>query len=534
MSHAKLLSISVDRFKSHAAKTRLDFGLLNVIIGRNNSGKSSVIQALLLLKQTLEFPRLDVPLRLEGYVDAFSIRELTHGWPETTTTTFVPGPSFTIEWSSQLSISKDLANLGHPDIATLSTKAILPWLMAMYLEDVDQPITTQNSICLDYGELQGKTILNSIELKASVTFKNEATTTSFRIVRDSEGNLECYFGSERAHQMVVSLEHFLPYLNIDRRNVGPRDRQRSWANAFHLLFDDSLEDLKILIKGFSFLSSTRGLPPSLYSPSTEPIDNIGISGEYAAQLLQSHKSDYVHYFLPNENDPGALPQFCEQTLVTAVNEVLQVLGVDSGVSIEEIKNAGFRLLFGKASMQHVGRGLTYLLPLVQLGLVSDPMRFKHRPKMGAEDYEQLSYIPCAFEEPESHLHPKVQSRLALWFVALAMGRRQVIVETHSDHLVRKLRSLVAKSPPDSPMERWLLANVRLATVEQKIGISTLSSSGLTKDGGLENWPTDFMDASTDVEQEIYFASLDKTPAELTPSPTDFIHHDSGAPLESDS
>jgi predicted ATPase len=533
MSHAKLLSISVERFKSHSTQTRLDFGLLNVIIGRNNSGKSSVIQALLLLKQTLEFPRLDVPLRLEGYVDAFSIRELTFGWPDSTDS-FVLGPSFTIEWESQLSISKALANLGNPDISTLSTKAMLPWLLEMNLVGDDQPVTTQNSIRLNYGELRGKTILNSIELKATVCFNTQTTTTSFRIVRDNEGNLESYFANERAHQMVVSLEHFLPYLNIDRRHVGPRDRQRSWANAFHLLFDDSLEDLKLLIKGFSFLSSTRGLSPSLYRPSTEPIDNIGVSGEYAAQLLQSHKSDYVHYFLPDEADPGALPQFCEQTLVKAVNQVLQVLGVDSGVSIEEIKNAGFRLLFGKASMQHVGRGLTYLLPLVQLGLVSDPMRFKYRPSMGAADYEQLSYIPCAFEEPEAHLHPKVQSRLALWFVALAMGRRQVIVETHSDHLVRKLRSLVAKSPTDSPMERWLLANVRLATVEQKAGVSTLVSSALTKDGGLENWPTDFMDESTDVEQEIYFASLDKAPLEPSERPTDFIHHDSGAPLESDS
>lgn len=533
MSHAKLLSISVERFKSHATQTRIDFGLLNVIIGRNNSGKSSVIQALLLLKQTLEFPRLDVPLRLEGYVDALSIRELTFGWPEPSDT-FIPGPTFTIEWESRISIRENLANLGDPDISTLSAKAAMPWLITLFIEDMHQSVTSQNSISLNYGELRGKTVLSSIELKSSITFKGVVTPTKFKILRDSEGSFEAYFGNERATQMEVSLEHFLPYLNIDRRNVGKRDRQRSWANAFHLLFDESLEDLKILIKGFSFLSSTRTLPPSLYSPSTEPMDTIGISGEYAAQLLQSHKTDYVHYFLPDESTPGDLPKFFEQTLVEAVNEVLSVLGIDSSISIEEIQNAGFRLLFGKASMQHVGRGLTYLLPLVQLGLVSDPMRFKHKPSMGTEEYEQLSYIPCAFEEPEAHLHPKVQSKLALWFVALAIGRRQVIVETHSDHLVRKLRSLVAKAPVDSPMERWLLNNVRVTTVDQTSGISTLTSSALTKDGGLENWPTDFMDESTDVEQEIYFASLEKAPVEPLQAPTDFVHHDSGAPLESDS
>jgi predicted ATPase len=42
-------------------------------------------------------------------------------------------------------------------------------------------------------------------------------------------------------------------------------------------------------------------------------------------------------------------------------------------------------------------------------------------------------------------HPKVQTRLAHWFVALAMARRQFLVETHSDHLVRRLRGLAARA-----------------------------------------------------------------------------------------
>ena len=82
MPNAKFTSIAIENFKSHAGKTSIDLRLLTVVIGRNNSGKSSIVQALLMLKQTLEFARLDVPLRLEGYVEALSIRELTHGWPD--------------------------------------------------------------------------------------------------------------------------------------------------------------------------------------------------------------------------------------------------------------------------------------------------------------------------------------------------------------------------------------------------------------------------------------------------------------------
>lgn len=530
MANAKLISVSIERFKSHAAITRIDFGLLNVIIGRNNSGKSSVIQALLLLKQTLEFPRLDVPLRLEGYVDALSIRELTHGWPDTSEAgDIVPGPSFKLEWQASTNIADALGELGSPDIHTLATKANLPWLSAEVVSK-----TTINSLHLDYGEQLGKTVLHKIRLESTVGQGENSLKTSFRFERNSEGNWICYFGDELARQLIVSLEHFLPFVSIDRRNVGPRDRQRSWFNAFHILFVESLEDLKGLIKGFAFLSSSRALPKNIYNPSTEPTDNIGVSGENAALLLQSHQSDYVHYLLPQISVLGALPEFREQTLVLAVNEVLHSIGVDSTVSIDEIKNAGFRLLFGRASIQHVGRGLTFLLPLIQLGLVSDPMRYRHKPDMPRSEYDELTHVACAFEEPEAHLHPKVQSGLALWFISLAMGRRQVIVETHSDHLVRKLRSLVATSPTDSPMEKWLLENVRLISVEQEGGVSNLTSTALTKEGGLENWPSDFMDESSKVEQEIYFASMDKSQTQIEGVQSSFVHHDNGVTHEGNS
>lgn len=532
MANAKLISVSIERFKSHAALTRVDLGLLNVIVGKNNSGKSSVIQALLLLKQTLEFPRLDVPLRLEGYVDALSIRELTYGWPDASTSgNMVLGPSFTLEWKSTINVARALSDLGSPDLATLSSKASLPWINS---NESSTSINTTNRLALNYAEQQGKTVLQNIQLDSIVIQDSLSFLTSFQFKRSLDGDWVCYFGNELSPQLVVNLEHFLPFVSINRRNVGPRDRQRSWFNAFHILFVESLEDLKGLIKGFAFLSSTRTLPKNLYNPSTEPTDNIGVSGENAALLLQSHQSDYVHYLLPQIAVPGALPEFKEQTLVVAVNEVLNSIGVDSHVSIEEIRNAGFRLLFGRASIQHVGRGLTFLLPLIQLGLVSDPMRYKHKPNMSRSEYDELTHVACAFEEPEAHLHPKVQSGLALWFIALAMGRRQVIVETHSDHLVRKLRSLVATSPENSPMEKWLLEHVSLISVEQKDGVSSLTTSGLTKVGGIEIWPGDFMDESVKIEQEIYFASMDKSQESLESLNSGFVHNELGAPVEGNS
>lgn len=521
MTNSRLLSVSLERFKSHASLTRVELQLLNVIIGRNNSGKSSVIQALLLLKQTLEFPRLEVPLRLEGLVNAFSLRELTFGWPEPGEN--VLGPSFTIEWRSPLDVTRAINELGHPDISTLAQKGRMPWLLDCALSDEDYPAFSENTIALQYAELSGKTALQTVVLISRVNHCGKDHELKFTFRRNVEGGMDCYFEEEQAKQLVVTLEHFIPFVSIDRRNVGPRDRGRSWFNAFTILFVDALEVLKSLIKGFSFLSSSRPLPPSLYSPATEPIDNLGISGEAAAQLLQSHQTDYVHYLLPNPQFPTDLPAFRQETLSAAVNNVLNALGVEGQVAIDEIKNVGFRLLFGKANLQHVGRGLTYLLPLIQLGLISDPVRYQHRPGMSIDHFDTLAYSLCAFEEPEAHLHPKVQARLAQWFVALAMARRQVIVETHSDHLLRHLRSLVATAPERSDMEQWLLSNVRVISVQQVEGISSIEASALTKLGGLEHWPADFMDESSDTEQEIYLAKFEKQEIETGGGTAEYIH-----------
>src|SRR5690606_4559885 len=145
------------------------------------------------------------------------------------------------------------------------------------------------------------------------------------------------------------------------------------------------------------------------------------------------------------------------------------LGVDTKLRVEDIQNIGFRLLFGDASLTHVGRGLTYLLPIIELGLFADPQRFEGEVgEQSLQAYRDAcpGYAHLALEEPESHLHPKVQTRLAHWMVALAMVDRRIIVETHSDHFVRRLRGLMARAAAGSELEQWLRENVSIIEVEQ--------------------------------------------------------------------
>lgn len=496
MPASRLLALTIENFKSMYAPTRIELGALTVFVGKNNSGKSTITQALLLLKQTLQ-ARPDIPLSLSGYINATSLRELTSGWPDTDDPV-VMGPQFTIEWETY---GKNADDSHHP------------------------PVRYVTQLGLSYQDVNGQIALDTIKLTSSATAIPTLPSTTV-VFRKNVGQYECLWDGEVRKKMEVDLHHFVPSVSINRRNVGPRDHQRVLTQRFADRFIPQLDELEELLKSFAFLSSTRSVPPAFYPPVTSGGDDLGVSGEFAAELLWAHRGDKVHYFLPNFDDVNVAPESRERPLKDAINEVLQGLGIDVNLSIHEIEKVGFRLLFGRATLAHVGRGLTYLLPIVQLGLFQDPNRLREG-STSLPAPKDTRYRLCAFEEPEAHLHPRVQARLATWFVFLAQASRQVLVETHSDHLVRRLRRLAAEAVTGSALEEWLATNVRIVNVTQTAGKTSIESTRISRAGALEVWPQDFMDAAVSGEEQIYLAALEKEVHEPPESASTGIVHEEG-------
>ncbi|MBK9261713.1 MAG: AAA family ATPase [Polyangiaceae bacterium] len=533
MSNARLLSITLERFKSYDKATTIPLSPLTVVLGKNNSGKSSIIQALLLLKQTLALPRPEVPLHLQGALfDALSLREVTYGWPAPAD--YVEGPRIVIRWSSTIDTRVAWERAGWPDKATFMKNTGLEWMRGI----ISQLMALQCRVTeleLAYAEVEGRTVLYEVRLRSFAKAEDREPECRFTFKREKHlGLYSCWFNGQDASKLYVGMDHFLPNVSLDRSDLGPRSKQRTWFNAFLLLFSQPINDLKAILSGFGYLGAMRTPPATLYRPDPVPPEEIGVNAEYAAQMLHARRSDRVHYLPPLRIEGGEIKvpsKVRAKNLEDAINEVLLELGVDVRLKVDEVKDVGFRLFFGQASLQHVGRGLSYLLPVIQLGLVADPLRFD--PILGdshQNEYDAAcrSYSHIATEEGDAHLHPKVQSRLAHWLVALAMARRQLIVETHSDHLVRRLRGLAARAKPGSDLEKWLLENVNIVKVEQHEGMSTAETVRLTPQGSLEDWPAEFMDEATDEERAIYDASLDKPAGEQGMMPElGTIEHDVG-------
>ncbi|WP_165177854.1 DUF3696 domain-containing protein [Desulfovibrio sp. ZJ369] len=117
---------------------------------------------------------------------------------------------------------------------------------------------------------------------------------------------------------------------------------------------------------------------------------------------------------------------------------------------------------------NVGFGLTYALPVFVAAL---------RAPVGS-----LLIV----ENPEAHLHPKGQALMGHFLARAAACGVQVIIETHSDHVLNGIRVAVKQ-------DAIAHENVQINFFHQQDGTSCVRTPRIDKDGHLDLWPEDFFD-----------------------------------------
>jgi predicted ATPase len=102
---------------------------------------------------------------------------------------------------------------------------------------------------------------------------------------------------------------------------------------------------------------------------------------------------------------------------------------------------------------------------------------------------QVFYAPSGtsviLEQPEIHLHPAAQSALGDAFLAAVNDNGvQLLVETHSEHLLRRLQRRIAE-------QQITNNNVALYFIETHGGRSEINELKIDSYGNITNWPHDF-------------------------------------------
>lgn len=119
---------------------------------------------------------------------------------------------------------------------------------------------------------------------------------------------------------------------------------------------------------------------------------------------------------------------------------------------------------------NVGFGYSYVLPIIVAGLIAQP--------------GDLLIV----ENPEAHLHPHAQSIIAKFLTLVSLNDVQVIIESHSEHILNGLRIPVYDKIISSNDLNVLYFDRNYEQPYIKIKIED--------DGGITNWPLDFFDQST--------------------------------------
>ena len=124
------------------------------------------------------------------------------------------------------------------------------------------------------------------------------------------------------------------------------------------------------------------------------------------------------------------------------------------------------------SPYNFGFGISYVLPVILTGLTA------------------IKGSVFLVENPEAHLHPKGQSHIGYFLAAMACAGIQVIVETHSEHVLNGIRIAALKNamkPEDISVNFFSIketnGNVR----------HTVEKINLNDRMDLESWPEGFLD-----------------------------------------
>lgn len=247
-------------------------------------------------------------------------------------------------------------------------------------------------------------------------------------------------------------------------------------------------------KNVKYLGPLRDEPKAIYplegyADSTD----IGFKGENTAAVLELHKNTEITYIPSieftenNENKASS-----KTTLQLAVSDWLVYLGVATKFETSDKGKLGHELTVSTdktnklQDLTHVGVGVSQVLPILVLSLLAN------------------SDSTLIFEQPELHLHPKVQTRLADFFISQNILNKQCIVETHSEYLINRLRYLIAISEKDS-----LSRDSILYFVEKEGAYSKYNEIRINKYGVIKDWPKGFFDESEKLASKMLQAAMNK-------------------------
>lgn len=428
-----LRRLEFQNFKSWP-KADVEFGQITGLFGTNSSGKTSLIQFLLLLKQTKDATDRKLSLDLNGpYVKLGVYRDIIHQHEE----------QQPLSWVLKIERAKDLV-LVDPGGARTATIARSRELQIESEVSARDQSAVARKLVYTLGDMTFSLVPKEI---SQTDFELSAVGGSFHFVR-TQG---------RAWQLPGPVKSY----------AFPDQARTYFQNASFLADIEAAYEEQI--DNIFYLGPLREYPQRDYLWARSTPQDVGYRGEKAidailaatvAGELRNVKSkaprrpfqDMIAYWL---REMGLIHDFRVEEIAEGSNRWQARVTISKGGS--------------EALLTDVGFGVSQVLPVVTL----------------------LQYVPegstVILEQPEIHLHPLAQANLADVIINAAIHRRvQVILESHSEHLLLRLQRRVAEGKVVSAED------IRLYFCDAPRGVSRLEPLELELFGQITNWPAKFM------------------------------------------
>ena len=393
-----ITELRAQNFKSWQDTGRLQFAPLTGLFGANSSGKTSILQILLLLKQTAEPPSPDWNELLyfgdeESLVNLGSFDDIIHRRAAN-------NRSLKIFVSWRLPEKLPLQNIGEVDN--------LSFLCSIFMSTLD-------GFSYAAGEHFFGIESDGVRYEVSTPYGKDSAESLFR----------CY----GIHG--ISTVNYRVFYNLEK--------------AFENLFSRIL-----------YLGPLREHPRPRYTWDGDHPKGIGQEGEKAISALLSGRIRR----LPIDEQILSWLQRLELIHSYDLHPVSDT-SRDYEFLVKQYKGGP------EVRLTDVGFGVSQVLPVLIL----------------------CYYAPegsiLILEQPEAHLHPKVQTELADVLIDVVKNRNlQIILESHSEYLLSRLQRRIAE-------KEIAAADTALYFCEIKDGTSEIEQLNVDEYGNIRNWPQDF-------------------------------------------
>jgi predicted ATPase len=404
-----LTQIKLTNFKCFKKETAFPLSQLNLLTGTNGQGKSTLLQSLLLMRQSVEHKDRTTHILLNGScVHLGSFDEIINHH-----------------------ISNNKVILFEYFVSSAEGKGSIQYQLEENIND--------NMIA---------------EIKTILSFPNE-----YHLIKKS--NIFYVDKNNKLGEQPVYLLNLIPACD------------KLFSSVSQFISDNDFN----IFSRIHYLSADRFGPQDFYLKSAlTTFPNVGVKGEFIANVLYKKKDDLV-------NDKLCLRENTKR-LITQTEAWLNQIFEGVKIEIPPSETNRLEILFKTGistdgfKPANVGFGYSYILPIIVSGLI-------------AKEGEIL-----IVENPEAHLHPKAQSRLAKFLVKVSRCGVQVFIESHSDHILNALRIAVL----DKIITTEELKILYFQPGDKQPVVVPIP---VQPEGGIEQWPEDFFD-QTDKDFERLF------------------------------